>query len=73
MKRCLYGACVDILSIDDGEKVYATDEFDLLVCKSKTGVLADAGVGYEFKAGDQFVSGEYVCGKVKSTYKGFDC
>ena len=61
-KRCLYGACVELLSINDGEKIYAVDEFDLLLCSSKTGVLADAREGYEFKAGKQFVSGEYVCG-----------
>lgn len=45
----------------------------MLLCEAKTGVLTNATIGYEFKAGDEFISGEYVCGKVKSSYKGFDC
>ena len=72
-KRCLNGTCTELMSVGDGEWIYASDELDLLLCESKTGILSSAGYGYQVSSGKGFISGEYVCGQVKSTYLGFDC
>jgi hypothetical protein len=69
------GTCESYFSVSDGTNIYAKTEEDTFLCAASRAFPTSVTSGsYEYKMGDQFVPGEYDCGKsIKADRAGQEC